>query len=969
MASQLASLVVALEANTVKFETGFKQAVGTLQQSQREIQNVGNDLKTMQASLDKASESVSTLVSRATAIGAVFAGIKLAAQPLMEAAKNAVSMADEIGRMSEKTGISVEKLSLLSYAASQTDTTVQSLGDAMQKLGKLMFEANTGNDEAILKLKAIGATAQELKTMDVEGVLMRIADITQGLPDQAKAGFLENVKRGLGEILPLLNQGSDGIKQLTEEASRLKLGFSGDLAEQARKYNDNLKALEMGFQRLALSVAEKALPAVLEIQQAMIEGMADSGKYGALFGGIDAVLGKLEEYGVTGASALRTVNEAAYEHADVIKGLVKVYAGVKITGIVAEWAVSLRASAVAALEAVAAHRAKAAATLASAQAAATAAASEMALANARVAELRTATLAAQGAAQLAIATNGLIPAQQRAAAASAANAAAQTALAAAQRQANLVTTAGSAILAGLGGPLGLVITLLGTAATAWAVFGSSGKKAIEDEVIPTIDQLEARLRRLKTEMKFGSGDLGAARQRLEKEETKLSFMVQAGRSNSPQVLAEQRAIVERARKVVEELEAQSYKAAEAATVKTDKSSDAQRRLDALLKAMQKGKKDKKEAGDELEEWFTKRQVEIYKQASTALDSFIKQQYEAVISTGNLTNAEKSYFALINSKEWTNFGADLQKQITAQFEAANAAEKSAAAQKRLNDMMAETPTAKLDVAREKMAFLADAFEKGYINEEKYTEAAQAVLGITGQIIDKQKELNDLLANTPTAKLEVLREKMLMVAQAFEEGRITTEQYTEIAQTLLDLNGKTEKTNDLGKELGMTFSSAFEDAISGGKKLSDIVGGLEKDIMRLVTRQLVTQPLAKWFADSMGGTNMGDLGSKAGDWLSSLFSFANGGIMTNAGPLPLHSYASGGVADTPQLALFGETRRPEAYVPLPDGRSIPVKMSGSGGGSTVININVSGVANSDDLRRSAGQVASQAAVAISRARRNL
>jgi hypothetical protein len=52
------------------------------------------------------------------------------------------------------------------------------------------------------------------------------------------------------------------------------------------------------------------------------------------------------------------------------------------------------------------------------------------------------------------------------------------------------------------------------------------------------------------------------------------------------------------------------------------------------------------------------------------------------------------------------------------------------------------------------------------------------------------------------------------------------------------------------------------------------------------------------------------------------FANGGIMTAGGPLPLHAYAAGGVADHPQLALFGEGRVPEAYVPLPDGRTIPV-----------------------------------------------
>jgi hypothetical protein len=75
------------------------------------------------------------------------------------------------------------------------------------------------------------------------------------------------------------------------------------------------------------------------------------------------------------------------------------------------------------------------------------------------------------------------------------------------------------------------------------------------------------------------------------------------------------------------------------------------------------------------------------------------------------------------------------------------------------------------------------------------------------------------------------------------------------------------------------------------------------------------------------------------MSSFFGFADGGVMTSAGPMGLRTYASGGIANSPQLALFGEGSRPEAYVPLPDGRSIPVTMSGGAGGGDVFNISVS------------------------------
>jgi hypothetical protein len=91
---------------------------------------------------------------------------------------------------------------------------------------------------------------------------------------------------------------------------------------------------------------------------------------------------------------------------------------------------------------------------------------------------------------------------------------------------------------------------------------------------------------------------------------------------------------------------------------------------------------------------------------------------------------------------------------------------------------------------------------------------------------------------------------------------------------------------------------------------------------------------------GGSPMQLSGATGGGglfgWLGSLFSgfhFADGGIMTGAGPLPLRRYSGGGVANSPQLALYGEGKGPEAYVPLPDGRSIPVAMKGGGGGSQI------------------------------------
>jgi hypothetical protein len=91
------------------------------------------------------------------------------------------------------------------------------------------------------------------------------------------------------------------------------------------------------------------------------------------------------------------------------------------------------------------------------------------------------------------------------------------------------------------------------------------------------------------------------------------------------------------------------------------------------------------------------------------------------------------------------------------------------------------------------------------------------------------------------------------------------------------------------------------------------------------------LGNMFKSSGGGGLLDSIGSS----LKSLWPFADGGVMTSRGPLPLRRYAGGGIADSPQLAMFGEGRMPEAFVPLPDGRSIPVAMRGGAPNVTVIN----------------------------------
>lgn len=195
------------------------------------------------------------------------------------------------------------------------------------------------------------------------------------------------------------------------------------------------------------------------------------------------------------------------------------------------------------------------------------------------------------------------------------------------------------------------------------------------------------------------------------------------------------------------------------------------------------------------------------------------------------------------------------------------------------------------------------------------------------------------------------------ELLDRGVITWETYTRaVLKTQDAIDGtpeKLEELNTFAKKAAENIQDSFADFLFDpfDNGLKGMLQGFGDTLRRIIAEAAAADIAKSLFGDLVkGGSGSGFFGgalTKIGD----LFGFANGGVMTSAGPLKLASYATGGIASSPQLALFGEGSRPEAFVPLPDGRNIPVRMQGGGGNSfTVI---VQGGQNAPDVRRAAAQ----------------
>jgi hypothetical protein len=212
-------------------------------------------------------------------------------------------------------------------------------------------------------------------------------------------------------------------------------------------------------------------------------------------------------------------------------------------------------------------------------------------------------------------------------------------------------------------------------------------------------------------------------------------------------------------------------------------------------------------------------------------------------------------------------------------------------KRLADMLDATDSAKLEQAREKMQFLAKAFEDGKINAEQFGEAANAALGITADAADPALE------------------RMQKFNEQFDRN---------IQQSLGDTFKKTFRgdTKDIAKLWGDMLLDMTADSLA-----ADIGPALAKSIREGVTGAL--DALVTLFKEVLAQMQAAAQSGEWGGIIAGLFTGGTGGGINGGAVLP--NSLRGGAADGATmlerdmilLAHKGESIVPKKYNPAAGG----------------------------------------------------
>src|SRR5262249_24945466 len=125
--------------------------------------------------------------------------VGFAGERILSAIEHTAELGASLVKLHEQTGIAVETLSGLHYAAGQVDVSADALDTSVKRLGRSIQEAlRNPASEAGEAFKALGFTTDELRdhSNDLEFVLLQMAAAFQAHADGANADAIAQATLG-----------------------------------------------------------------------------------------------------------------------------------------------------------------------------------------------------------------------------------------------------------------------------------------------------------------------------------------------------------------------------------------------------------------------------------------------------------------------------------------------------------------------------------------------------------------------------------------------------------------------------------------------------------------------------------------------------------------------------------------------------------------------------------------------------
>jgi len=179
------------------------------------------------------------------------------------------SLIDRLGKIKTTTGFSTQALQSFRLAAEQAGVSSDQADVALRRFSRRFGEAARGTGELLPALRRLGIAVRDQNgdVRDMEDVLFDFADgikATKGESQQLSLAFKAFDSEG-AELVGTLKDGSEGLRQIFEQAERFNLILDDELIKNVEVFRDALSLFTFQVTSLAQAVVAQLTPALTEL--------------------------------------------------------------------------------------------------------------------------------------------------------------------------------------------------------------------------------------------------------------------------------------------------------------------------------------------------------------------------------------------------------------------------------------------------------------------------------------------------------------------------------------------------------------------------------------------------------------------------------------------------------------------------------------------------------------------------------
>ena len=210
---------------------------------------------------EKFSDGIKTVGKWGTAIGAASAAVGGA---LFGVATKSASAMDEIDKMSAKIGISKQGYQEWAYVMGQNGMEIDKLQTGMKTLVSKMDAVASGNKNAKETFKELGISVYDStgKLKDQETMMNEALYALAGMENGTEKARLATELFGKAgvDMMPMLNGGAEGMKELTERAHELGLVVSDEAVTSGVVFGDTMDDVKSSLGMIVTKVGNEIIP-------------------------------------------------------------------------------------------------------------------------------------------------------------------------------------------------------------------------------------------------------------------------------------------------------------------------------------------------------------------------------------------------------------------------------------------------------------------------------------------------------------------------------------------------------------------------------------------------------------------------------------------------------------------------------------------------------------------------------------